>query len=703
MPIAISSVTVELDIPSIIAVEVQIAVGVRGAAGPPGTTTWIGITDKPASFPPSAHTHPSTDINDSQATGRALIEAATPEAGRSVLELGTAATHSESDFEPAGSVAAHIAASDPHPQYATLSEAAAAAPVQSVAGRGGNVVLVKGDVGLGNADDTADTAKPVSTAQATADSAAAEAAVAEAAGALALHVAASDPHPQYLTAADVSAAPVLSVAGRVGNVVLAKGDVGLASVDNTADSAKPVSTAQAASDSAATATAVAESAAALASHVAASDPHPQYTTDAEAAAAAPVQSVAGRGGNVILTKGDVGLGSADNTADSAKPVSTAQAAADSAATASAVATAAGALTSHIVASDPHPQYTTDVEAAAAAPVQSVAGRAGNVVLTKGDVGLGSADNTADSAKPVSTAQAAADSAATAAAISTAAGALASHLAASDPHPQYTTDAEAAAAAPVQSVAGRAGNVVLAKGDVGLGSTDNTADSAKPVSTAQAAADSASTAAAISTAAGALASHVSASDPHPQYTTDAEAAAASPVQSVAGRIGNVVLAKGDVGLGSTDNTADVDKPVSTAQAAALAGKAATADIRFKGGLFLGLSCGYTPSAVGADPNEVTIPYSKADGTTVLTWTIRRITFRVATAGGSPSMRVEKSTVAGGFSAATVATLTIAAGDSRVSTTASLGTVSSGDTLRFNALDLGSGAAGWTVTIELGESS
>lgn len=41
---------------------------------------------------------------------------------------------------------------------------------------------------------------------------------------------------------------VLSVAGRTGAVVLAKADVGLANVDNTADTAKPVSTAQAAAD-----------------------------------------------------------------------------------------------------------------------------------------------------------------------------------------------------------------------------------------------------------------------------------------------------------------------------------------------------------------------------------------------------------------------------------------------------------------------
>jgi hypothetical protein len=55
-----------------------------------------------------------------------------------------------------------------------------------------------------------------------------------------------------------------------------------------------------------------------------------YFTNARAAAAAPVQSVAGRTGTIALTKSDVGLGSVDNTADASKPVSTAQAAADTA-------------------------------------------------------------------------------------------------------------------------------------------------------------------------------------------------------------------------------------------------------------------------------------------------------------------------------------------------------------------------------------
>lgn len=73
---------------------------------------------------------------------------------------------------------------------------------------------------------------------------------------------------------------------------------------------------------------------------------------------------------------------------------------------------------------------------------------------------------------------------------------------------------------------------------------------------------------IGAAAAAVAAHVAAGDPHPQYTTAAEASSAAPVQSVAAKTGAVTLVKGDVGLGSVDNTSDVGKPVSTAQQTAL---------------------------------------------------------------------------------------------------------------------------------------
>ena len=77
-----------------------------------------------------------------------------------------------------------------------------------------------------------------------------------------------------------------------------------------------------------------------------------------------------------------------------------------------------------------------------------------------------------------------------------------------------------------------------------------------------------------TAATAIGAHTGAADPHPQYATPAEAAAAAPVQSVAGRTGAVVLLKSDVGLGNVDNTSDLAKPVSTATQTALNGKSDT---------------------------------------------------------------------------------------------------------------------------------
>lgn len=54
-----------------------------------------------------------------------------------------------------------------------------------------------------------------------------------------------------------------------------------------------------------------------------------------------------------------------------------------------------------------------------------------------------------------------------------------------------------------------------------------------------------------------------------------------VATVAGRTGNVVLTKSDVGLANVDNTADMDKPVSTAQQTALNLKANIASPTFTG--------------------------------------------------------------------------------------------------------------------------
>jgi len=104
---------------------------------------------------------------------------------------------------------------------------------------------------------------------------------------------------------------------------------------------------------------------------------------------------------------------------------------------------------------------------------------------------------------------------------------------------------------------------LTKAAVSLGNVDNTSDVNKPVSTAQAAA---------------LAAHVAAADPHPGYLTAAEGNAAYATSAQGAKADSAVqpagLTKAAVGLGNVDNTSDVNKPVSTAQAAALAVKADT---------------------------------------------------------------------------------------------------------------------------------
>ncbi len=126
---------------------------------------------------------------------------------------------------------------------------------------------------------------------------------------------------------------------------------------------------------------------------------------------------------------------------------------------------------------------------------------------RGNLGLGSVDNTADAAKPVSVAQGVA---------------IAGRL---------------AAASNLSDLADKA----AARGNLGLGSVDNTADAAKPVSAAQAAA---------------IATRL---------------VAASNLADVADK----TVARGNLGLGSIDNTADAAKPVSTAQAAAIATRLAAA--------------------------------------------------------------------------------------------------------------------------------
>lgn len=86
--------------------------------GTSGTVTWDDVAEKPSTFTPASHTHPSSQISDSTALGRSLLASSNASDARDVLGAGTAST--------------------------------------------------KADVGLGNADNTSDANKPVSTATQTA-------------------------------------------------------------------------------------------------------------------------------------------------------------------------------------------------------------------------------------------------------------------------------------------------------------------------------------------------------------------------------------------------------------------------------------------------------------------------------------------------------------------------------------------------------
>lgn len=104
---------------------------------------------------------------------------------------------------------------------------------------------------------------------------------------------------------------------------------------------------------------------------------------------------------------------------------------------------------------------------------------------------------------------------------------------------------------------------------------------------------------------------------PDGTIRASALPPAPVASVAGKTGAVSLVKADVGLGNVDNTSDANKPISTAQQAALSGKTDTATTAALDGRVAALE---SPAIV-----------SLADAATIATNAAVGKHFRVAIAG------------------------------------------------------------------------
>lgn len=287
-----------------------------------GATLWTALAYVGADKALASHTHTASQITDSTATGRSVLTAASSAAARSAIGAGTSdlVLGSTSSTAMAGNktfafseitgiigtaqlpplaindtfVVANqaamlaltaqrgdiairtdlsqtfVLASDSPTTLADWKEVLSSGQVVSVAGKTGAVSLVKADVGLNNVDNTADSAKPVSTAQQTA-----------------------------LNGKENSIAAGTTAQYWRGDKTWQTNDkssVGLANVDNTSDSSKPVSTAQ-------------QSALNLKANLAS----PTFT--------GTVTLPSTTNG---LAKSNVGLSNVDNTSDSAKPVSTAQ-------------------------------------------------------------------------------------------------------------------------------------------------------------------------------------------------------------------------------------------------------------------------------------------------------------------------------------------------------------------------------------------
>jgi hypothetical protein len=211
--------------------------------------------------------------------------------------LGTAAASASTDF----ATAAQGTKADSAVQPAALT--GYVPTTRTVGGHtlDADVSLVKGDVGLGNVDNTADTAKPVSTAQATA---------------IALKYTKPGtgiPSTDMTTAVQTSlgkadsalqSAPVASVAGKTGVVTLVASDVGAVPTTRTVNGkalSADITLAQ--------------------SDVSGTVPTTRTVAGLDLSADRTASAVKTA---LTLVKADVGLGNVDNTADTAKPVSTAQ-------------------------------------------------------------------------------------------------------------------------------------------------------------------------------------------------------------------------------------------------------------------------------------------------------------------------------------------------------------------------------------------
>lgn len=100
---------------------------ITGGGGGGGSTAWADITGKPSAFPPAAHQHAAADIT----TGTLAIGRIPTGTSGTTVALGSH-THTPASIgaEQAGaavtSMSAHVAAADPHGQYALETDVSTA-------------------------------------------------------------------------------------------------------------------------------------------------------------------------------------------------------------------------------------------------------------------------------------------------------------------------------------------------------------------------------------------------------------------------------------------------------------------------------------------------------------------------------------------------------------------------------------------------
>lgn len=117
--------------------------------------------------------------------------------------------------------------------------------------------------------------------------------------------------------------------------------------------------------------------------------------------------------------------------------------------------------------------------------------------------------------------------------------------------------------------------------------------------------------------------------------------------------------------------------------------------------------FTPGGTGADAVVYSVPFSSVDGTTSITYNVKRLQIRVESASiNTTSIQVEKSTIAGTFTPSSLLASPLSV--SGFSTyeantqTFSISQVSSGDKLRLNFTAVGGGHAGFSISLLLDEA-